>query len=241
MRYLIFSDIHANLEALENITEEINVLNPDIVVSLGDVVGYGANPAECVDLVEEYSHIKICGNHDLAATGVLSAGNFNETARRAIAWTGQSLDSLRMEQLEDYDPVRRYSDCIFAHSSPVSPLDWEYILTKNQAREIFEKTSEKFIIVGHTHIPGIIIYDSGKCRVEHSSRVAIQPGIRYLINVGSVGQPRDGVAAASYAMLDEKRQRLSLRRIPYDVRSAQEKIRSAGLPESLATRLVTAK
>lgn len=241
MRYFVFSDIHANLEAFETIIEEIKSLNPNIVVSLGDVVGYGASPAECIELVEEYSHIKICGNHDLAATGVMSSRSFNHTAQEAISWTGQSLQPFHLEIMENYDPVRRYSDCIFAHSSPISPLDWDYILTKNQAREIFEKTMGKYIFIGHTHIPGIIVYDSGNCRVERTFKLGIQPGLRYLINVGSVGQPRDGLAAASYALLDEKRRILSIRRIPYDVKSAQDKIRTAGLPESLATRLVTAK
>jgi len=242
MKYLVFSDIHGNAQALETVVEEIGGIRPDFVVSLGDVVGYGANPSDCVDLVKEHCDIRICGNHDYVAAGLADSENFNVTARISIEWTKNCLTSNHKEQLAAYDMVKRHGDCLFSHSSPVSPLDWEYIYTLGQAERIFRETDERFIFVGHTHVPGIISHDihSG-CRVETGTKLEIEPGRRYLINTGSVGQPRDGVSAASFAIVDVQRGRINLRRISYDVSEAQERIRAEGLPESLASRLVVAK
>jgi predicted phosphodiesterase len=242
MRYLVFSDIHGNIEALEMVLEEIAAIRPDIVVSLGDVVGYGANPRECVDTVEEYAHIRVSGNHDLAAIGLEDSDTFNQTAKRAIHWTARTLEPRHHEMLERYDPVRRYGGCVFAHGSPVSPLDFEYIYTIGEARRVFEQCGEKFIFIGHTHIPGIISFTEREgCKVIEHSIVNIAAGSRYLINVGSIGQPRDGNAAASFAILDLKKNLISIRRVPYDIVSAQQKIESVGLPECLAMRLATAR
>jgi len=238
----VFSDIHANLEALERVLEEIETLHPDIVVSLGDVVGYGANPCECVDLVQEYASVRIGGNHDLASVGITDSNVFNPIAKRSIVWTSNVLRPKHKQIIEGYDPSRTYGKFLFSHASPVSPLQWEYIYTIGQAKSVFEKFDNKFIFTGHTHVPGIIIKDmSGSCYVAGGSIVQIEPQSRYLINVGSIGQPRDGISAASFALLDEKRRRINIRRVPYDILSAQEKIRSAGLPEPLATRLAAAR
>jgi predicted phosphodiesterase len=242
MRYLVFSDIHGNFEALEMVLEEISSLRPDIIVSLGDVVGYGANPRECIETVQEYAHIKVGGNHDLAAIGLEDSDSFNPTAKRAILWTAQILEPRHRDILERYDPVRRYGGCVFAHSSPIAPLDFEYVYTVSQAKQIFGQCCEKFIFIGHTHVPGIISFNERDgCRVVEHSIVQVAAGSRYLINVGSIGQPRDGIAAASFAILDLKKNRISIRRVPYDITSAQKKIQSVGLPESLAMRLATAR
>jgi predicted phosphodiesterase len=241
MRFMIFSDIHGNLDALERVIEEIDMLRPDMIVCLGDVVGYGANPRECIDIVEEFAQIRIGGNHDLATVGLTDSSDFNLAAKRSIAWTERTLDPTHHEMLERYDSIKRYSGCIFTHATPLSPLSWEYIYTVSQARKIFRGVREKFIFIGHTHVPGIIAYGhNNACTVVRDSIVTIKPESRYLINVGSVGQPRDGITAASFALLDTKKQKISLRRVPYDVTSAQEKIRSVGLPEVLASRLATA-
>ena len=242
MKYLILSDIHGNAQALEKVIEEIAVTRPDFVVSLGDVVGYGANPSDCIDLVDQHCNIRVCGNHDFVAAGLAESENFNITARISIEWTKSSLSARQKELLNAYDTVRHHGECLFAHSSPVSPLDWEYIYTIGQAERIFRETDARFIFIGHTHVPGIISYDpvSGYS-VENSSKVEVEPNRRYLINPGSIGQPRDGVSAASFALIDVQRSRISLRRIPYDVTEAQERIRAEGLPESLASRLAIAR
>lgn len=241
MRYLVFSDVHGNVEALEQVLEHAAMHKPGIIVSLGDVVGYGANPNECVEIVHERAQIRIGGNHDLAVAGIMGYEDFNRTAKRAIDWTAKIIEPRHIEHLSRYDATRRHENCVFAHASPVDPLDFEYIYTMKQARRIFEARKEKFIFVGHTHIPSCIVWHRTEgCSALESSIVQLTPGSRYLINVGSIGQPRDGITAASYALLDTKKETLSIRRIPYDIEQAQEKIRSAGLPESLASRLVTA-
>ena len=242
MRYVVFSDVHGNIEALERVLEETERLRPDLVASLGDVVGYGANPNECIDVVAQCARIRIGGNHDTAAAGLIDAENFSPTARAAIQWTARMIDPAHREALGEYDTIRRYGECVFAHASPVAPMDWEYVHTIAQANRIFKETAERFIFIGHTHIPAVIEHHGVTgSRVVSGTFVPIAPDCRYLINVGSIGQPRDGVAAASVALLDEHKGVITMRRIPYDIRSAQEKIRSVGLPESLAMRLATAR
>lgn len=242
MRYLVFSDIHGNLEALERALEETRRSRADLAVSLGDVVGYGASPDECVALVQEIAQLRIGGNHDVAAAGLIETASFSETAREALRWTSRAIAPRTRELLGEYDTVRRHGDCVFAHASPVAPMDWEYVRTLAQADVIFARTAERFVFVGHTHVPGIIErHGNGAMRVVRGPLAATVPGCRYLVNVGSVGQPRDGVAAASYAILDTRKELLTIRRVPYDIRGAQDRIRSAGLPETLAERLATAR
>jgi diadenosine tetraphosphatase ApaH/serine/threonine PP2A family protein phosphatase len=242
MRYLVFSDIHGNVEALERVLEEAERLRPDLVVSLGDVVGYGANPNECIDIVAQSARLHVAGNHDVAAAGLIDTDAFSSTARTAIQWTSRTIDAIHREMLGEYDTIRRYGDCVFAHASPISPMDWEYVYTIGQANRIFKETAERFIFIGHTHVPAIIEHHGGRgSRVLAGTLATVDPDARYLVNVGSIGQPRDGVAAASFALLDAKKGAITIRRVPYDIRSAQEKIRNVGLPESLALRLATAR
>lgn len=242
MRYLIFSDIHGNRQALERIREEIDSLRPDVVVSLGDVVGYGADPAGCVSLVEAVTDIRVAGNHDLAAIGIQRIDNFSPTAREAILWTARRLNEHARAAIERYDSVRRHGRCVFAHASPVDPLDWPYLTTIAAARVVLDLVAEPFAFVGHTHVPGIVARaPGGECAVVESGLVQAEPGTRYLVNVGSVGQPRDGNAAACFALADTKKGRVSIRRVAYDVGSAQEQIRTAGLPDTLASRLAAAR
>ena len=242
MRILVFSDIHGNVEALERVLEEAARLRPDIIASLGDVVGYGANPNECVSLVQEAAHIRIGGNHDVAAAGLIGTESFNATAQRAIRWTSREIHPKHRDALGEYDTVRRFGDCVFAHASPLSPMAWEYVYTINQANLIFDRILEKFAFIGHTHVPAIIERSEERgTRVVGGAFATIVSGSRYLVNVGSIGQPRDGIAAASFALLDAQKGTIAIRRVPYDIRSAQDKIRNSGLPESLAERLATAR
>ncbi|MDD4856893.1 MAG: metallophosphoesterase family protein [Candidatus Krumholzibacteria bacterium] len=242
MRFIVFSDVHGNVEALERVLEEAERLRPDMIVSLGDVVGYGANPNECIALVQEAALIRIGGNHDVAAAGIIDTDTFNSTAQKAIRWTSREILPRHRDALTEYDTVRRWEDCIFAHASPCSPMDWEYVYTIAQANAIFEKVQERFIFIGHTHVPAIIEHCGARgSKVVSGTFQTVAPQSRYLVNVGSIGQPRDGIAAASFALLDAKKGTITIRRVPYDVRLAQEKIRNVGLPESLAERLATAR
>jgi len=216
----------------------MDVIGPDMVVCLGDVVGYGADPGRCVELVRKHSDILISGNHDMAATGQIRIDGFNPSAREAIRWTAGNLRPDHISILKMAVPARRHEDCLFTHATPISPLDWEYVYTVAQAREIFMNFSEKFIFIGHTHIPAVIKYSRMRKAVSlGKSLVEVERGSRYLINTGSVGQPRDGSNGACYTVLDTSRGIIDQRRISYDFAKAQDKILKAGLPEILAARL----
>jgi predicted phosphodiesterase len=242
MKYMVFSDIHGNLESLRKVLEEAETIQPDMIISLGDVVGYGADPAKCVELVEEYAHIKISGNHDLAAIGLSSSAGFNKHAQKSIQWTSEILNEKQLNALKDYEPIYHHRDCLFAHSSPLSPLNWEYIYNISQAREIFKQSKEKFIFIGHTHIPGIVSYNKkGDTKTIQKTFININPEKRYLINTGSVGQPRDGINAGCFTVLDTIKGTINQRRVKYDFAPTQEKILAAGLPGILATRLENGK
>jgi diadenosine tetraphosphatase ApaH/serine/threonine PP2A family protein phosphatase len=242
MRYLVFSDVHGNIEALDRVLEEADALRPDMLVSLGDVVGYGASPNECVSRVQERAAIRIGGNHDVAAAGLIGTDTFAAVARNTMEWTARTINPLCRDYLNEYDTVRRYGECVFAHASPVAPMEWEYIHTVSQAQSIFAKISERYIFIGHTHIPGIIEHSGAKgVRVIGGTFCAVDAESRYLVNVGSIGQPRDGIAAASFGLLDARKGTITIRRVPYDIGSAQDKIRAVGLPEALAARLATAR
>jgi len=242
MKYLVFSDIHGNLESLEGVLAEAETIHPDIIISLGDVVGYGADPGKCIELVEKYARIKIGGNHDMAAAGLASSSGFNGPALEAIRWTSGVLNEEQMNALKNYEPIYHHGDCLFAHASPLSPLNWEYIYNVSQVINIFKNTNEKFIFIGHTHIPAIISYDENEgATTFQSTLININPEKRYLINTGSVGQSRDGINAACFTVFDTTKGTINQRRAKYDFTSTQEKILAAGLPKSLASRLETAK
>lgn len=242
MRILVISDIHANFDALERVMAEAEVVGPDRIVCLGDVVGYGADPAECVRLVGRKADVRICGNHDLAAAGRVDYSDFNGVASISIEWTSNRLGDAEREMLAEYEPVRSMEGCLFAHASPLSPLDWEYVYTVAQARRIMEGTGERVVFNGHTHIPGVIsMGKDGQARIEQDRLIKMEPGRRYLVNAGSVGQPRDGMNAACYSLVDLDSSTIMMNRVSYDICSAQEKIRAQGLPEVLAGRLAEAR
>ena len=242
MKIIVYSDIHANAEAFEKVVADLIDRHPDLLVSLGDVVGYGADPGRCLELVDEFSDIRIIGNHDLAASEETGGERFNLTAALSIEWTRNTISNSQKSMLKEYNPLQSYEDCLFTHASPSSPLDWEYVYTIGQAEIIFNEFSDRFIFVGHTHIPGVISFDKKNgAMVETGTSINIEPGKRYLINPGSVGQPRDGKSEASYTSLDLDEKRIVMHRVAYDILLAQSRIRSKGLPESLASRLATAR
>ena len=242
MKIIVYSDIHANVEAFGKVLSDLRGRNPDLLVSLGDVVGYGADPGRCIDLVNGSSDIRIIGNHDFAASEETGGERFNLTAALSIEWTRNNLSDTHKSMLRDYNPLQTYDDCLFAHSSPISPLDWDYVYTIGQAESIFAEFKHRFIFIGHTHIPGVISFNEKTgAIVETGTSVSIEPKRRYLINPGSVGQPRDGKSEASYGSLDLDDNKIRIHRVGYDILHAQNRIRSKGLPESLASRLATAR
>lgn len=238
MKIIIFSDVHGNLESLRRVVREFDAIKADLVVSLGDVVGYGAQPAECIELVWETADILILGNHDSAVAGLTPIDNFNPIARDAIKWTASSLNQRQIDFLKGFQPLVHRDECLFTHASPISPLEWPYITTLAQSKKILDNTEERFIFIGHTHIPALISFDSqGRTEYLLDSPVRIEPGFRYLINAGSVGQPRDGINAACFTLLDTDSGFIEQKRVEYDFRATQREILHAGLPEMLASRL----
>ena len=233
----VISDIHGNLEALEAVLEDVSQESVDQIICLGDVVGYGANPNECLERVRTEAVATILGNHDLAACDLGQAENFNEVARSAIEWTAKALTAENRKVLaaNPYEFVE--GDVRYVHASPDDPPAWHYILTEQEAWNAFEACEEPICFVGHSHVPLRVFLRGGRLEVVEEDVVDVQLDDRALINVGSVGQPRDGDWRASYNLFDPVTRRIVARRVEYDIDEASRKIREAGLPEILATRL----
>jgi predicted phosphodiesterase len=238
MRVLLLSDIHANLVALQAVLA--NAGKVDQVWCLGDVVGYGPNPSECCAWVQEHAALTVAGNHDWAALGRIDLDDFNVYARAATIWTTQHLTPAAQAWLEDL-PQRVVADtATLVHGSPRQPI-WEYLLRASQAQRNFAYFVTPICFVGHTHVP--IIFEEGALQRGESgiSPTYNQPTPlttgRYLVNPGSVGQPRDGDPRAAYALYDLDTQTVEFRRIAYDIAQTQQQMRAAGLPDPLVTRL----
>jgi len=241
MRYLIISDIHSNLAAFEAVLADAGPF--DKVWCLGDVVGYGPDPNECVERLRDLPHICVVGNHDWAALGKMDTEDFNPDAKRACLWTREQLSPSNLEYLETLPKSLVEEDFTLVHGSPRQPI-WEYILNPAIAQANFEHFDTRLCLVGHTHVP--IIYrdnpnQAGETMIpSYGSPLALGED-RLIINPGSVGQPRDGDPRASYAILDSDRERsdltLEYRRIPYPIETTQARMVESGLPVRLIMRL----
>lgn len=239
MRYAILSDIHGNLEALQAVLREPALAAADRILCLGDTVGYGANPQECIDLLREHGAICIAGNHDWAAAGKVDSTRFNAAARQALAWTARQLDAEHQHFLADLPLTWEHAFFMISHASPRDPDTWTYLSTRHDALIYLTSLRQQLCLIGHTHIPKMFALDeSGTVREDHLSRqIQLRAYDRCIINAGSVGQPRDRNAAAAYGILDTDERQFCLQRLPYDVNQAQMKILKAGLPPILAERL----
>jgi diadenosine tetraphosphatase ApaH/serine/threonine PP2A family protein phosphatase len=234
----VISDIHANLEALEAVLADAARENAKRVICLGDVVGYGADPNACVERVHEKAAVTVVGNHDAAILNEHGADNFNHVARAAILWTREQLTPENTEFLRRLPVEHVEGGARFVHSSPDSPLDWNYVLTESDARAAFDPFEEAICFIGHSHVPArVLLEPGGAIEVVHEPDFQVPEGGRALVNVGSVGQPRDGNPQASYALFDEATRRVFAKRVDYDRVAAAAKIIDAGLPEVLARRL----
>lgn len=244
MRYGIFSDIHGNLEALEAMVEALGAAGAERYICLGDIVGYGANPNECVDRVRLLCEIVLAGNHDHAATDLTPIDGFNPYARSAAVWTRQVLSPENREWLRDRPFTSVFGSGLLAvHASPCSPQAWDYILGVEDARLQFDCFGERICFVGHSHHPFVATMDP-ETRVElrafEERDATVAHGMRAIVNVGSVGQPRDGDRRAAGCLVDDVPGAdpvVRLVRCDYDLELAQEKILAAGLPAVLASRL----
>jgi predicted phosphodiesterase len=236
LRYAILSDIHANLHALEAVLEDLHGQEIHRYCCLGDVVGYGAFPNECVKVVRDLGAVTVAGNHDFAVLGKISIEHFNAYARAATLWTRETLAAGSLEYLHAIPLVQELDGITLVHGSLYSPELFDYVQTSYEAYLSLSKVKGKVCFIGHSHIPiaftqnPYITYSVGK-------ELPIPTGGKILVNVGSVGQPRDQNPRASYAIYDEGFAKVWIRRIPYDVEGAIEAIRHKGLPIALGERL----
>lgn len=237
MRILVLSDVHANLAALEAVLADAG--HWDIIWSLGDIVGYGPDPNECIARLSAERHLAIAGNHDWAVLGKLELEDFNHDARRAILWTREQLNPLSLAYLQGLPETLVEGDFTLAHGSPRSPI-WEYLLSPGAAKANFDYFQTLVCLVGHTHIPVRFRDLPGNlCQVilpQEGEVFSLGPE-REIINPGGVGQPRDGDPRAAYLLLDAEKRTLEYRRVSYDVAETQRKMQAVGLPRRLIARL----
>lgn len=232
----MISDVHSNLEALERVIESVEK-SVDRWVCLGDLVGYGANPNECVEIVRDLTSYVIAGNHDRAAVGLTSTDYFNPLAKSAIVWTGRMLRKENRKYLKNLELTLRLGNSYFTHSSPSNPSAWQYIFSLDDAVYEFSHFKEKTCFIGHSHLAFAIREHEGEYQIIEDSRFSLTENHRYLINVGSVGQPRDLDPRACCVLWDDEVGTLQFVRVEYDIEKVQKKIVDAGLPQFLADRL----
>lgn len=236
MRYALIGDIHGNLEAFESALTSIEKEEVDQILCVGDIVGYGADPLECIELVKVKCSKVIAGNHDYAAIGLADIDYFNPFAKDALLWTSERLSEREINYLAGLKLIEREDNFIMVHASLNNPREWGYILNTFDAAINFELQVDQICFVGHSHGP-VVYMKKDNFISGHRFVSKIESGCQYIVNVGSVGQPRDGDYRASYVIYDLELQTLKLRRVEYDVAKAQKKILDAGLPEILADRL----
>lgn len=240
MRYLVISDIHSNLAALDAVLEDAP--SGLAVWCLGDIVGYGPNPNECIERLRSLNPECIVGNHDWAVLGRASLEDFNAEARMAVRWTQEQLTSENLAYLEDLPVSLVRGEFTLVHGSPREPI-WEYLIYASSAGLNFAHFSTPYCFVGHTHIPVLFRFwgQGGKriCEAERLWEANTRPlgKERLIINPGSVGQPRDGDPRASYVILDTDERTLEYHRVPYDISHTQHLMREADLPLRLSERL----
>jgi diadenosine tetraphosphatase ApaH/serine/threonine PP2A family protein phosphatase len=240
MRVAVVSDIHSNLHALEAVLEAVDAERPDGLWCLGDVVGYGPRPNECCALVKQRAEICLAGNHDLAVRGDIDLREFSGDAAAAAHWTRGVLDEPARAFLDGLGSSASRDGVALYHASARDPV-WEYVLSDEAAEATLALAGAPLVLVGHSHAALLAVERDGTVTgglADAGTELELADG-RFLLNPGSVGQPRDGDPRSSYLILDLDARRASFRRVAYDVERTQAEIRAAGLPEALAERLST--
>lgn len=237
MLVAIVSDIHGNLEALEAVLADLEPRKPAAIACLGDFVGYGAAPNECIARLRPLIETAVAGNHDLAACGRIKLGYFNPEAANAAVWTTEALTPEHTEYLRSLPYSVHWRGVRLVHASPSEPEEWHYVFSPGDAAFEMSVCEEDVCFIGHSHYPGTFEIDGVKVGYTRDLRVAGREGCRYLVNVPSVGQPRDGDPRAGYLLYDDAASTFEHVRLEYDVAGAMRRIREAGLPAFLADRL----
>ncbi len=240
MKYGLFSDVHSNLEAFQKVLEAFEREKVDRYVFLGDIVGYNADPKRCIQLLKDLIKVSGCaciaGNHDYAVCGLTKTDNYNPYARAAVEWTKKQLDASDTEFLKRMKLVERLNGFTIVHAELTAPQKWGYIFDIDDAYPSFKMLKDQVCFIGHSHRP--VVFSAGEMiNWSLQERVVLQKDMRYIINIGSVGQPRDGNPESSYAVYDADAGVIELKHSGYDIGKAQEKVIRAGLPKILAERL----
>ena len=236
MKYAVIADIHANMEAFEVVLADTKEQKCTHYCCVGDVVGYNANPKECLDIVRAMGMPVVKGNHDEYCSSEEDLEGFNPHAAEAVSWTRKQLSQEDRQWLRDLKYVRLVASFSMVHATLDGPQRWGYVFDKLAAAASFTYQNTSVCFFGHTHVPVAFVRDS-MVRGGTYSKFRVEPGKKYFVNVGSVGQPRDGNPKAAYVIYDLPQQTIELRRLDYPIAEAQRKIRAAGLPERLADRL----
>lgn len=240
MRFAIFGDIHANLEAFEVVLADAKEQGCSRCICLGDVVGYNANPKECIELVQSLGCPVVKGNHDDYASTTSSLDSFNPLAEAAIQWTREELNPKEKQWLLELPLITKVEDFTIVHATLDDPAGWSYVLNQLDAAASFSRQETQICFFGHTHTPRLYVRDNSVVGLPLTS-LQCEAEKKYFVNVGSVGQPRDGDWRAAYVVFDSKSKKIALRRLRYDITQTQEKILEAGLPFKLAERLLFGK
>lgn len=242
MRMAVLSDVHANLEALEAVAADMDRQRVEKIMFLGDVIGYGADPNACVKLIARLCDIRLMGNHDYVGLGLESPQYFNVMAQQSILWTQKELDRKATELMSDFTLEAEFLNYYFVHATPENPLEWNYLLTPEEAVRNFAAFAQDFCFVGHSHLPAVFCLRPDGClTMVRETSFHAETDCRYIINVGSVGQPRDGNHEACYLIAETDAGAFTYRRVGYNLTKAQEKMKKAHLPEFLISRLAGGK
>jgi predicted phosphodiesterase len=238
MRCVILADIHANLTALETVLEDVEKHGGvEEIWCLGDIVGYGPDPHQCIEIIQQRCSACVAGNHDWAAIGKMDTSYFNQEAAEAAHWTSRHLKLEDIRFLETLPLILEKNNFTLVHGSPRDPI-WEYVLSAAEAEENLKYFKTQYCLIGHSHLP--LLFEFGRSCLgsspEAGQRVILGPK-RLIFNPGSVGQPRDNDPRASYAIYDSEAKTLALNRVDYDIAAVQQRMLAAGLPEWLGYRL----
>jgi len=238
MRCGVFSDVHGNLEAFEAVLKALSKERIDTYLYVGDVVGYGADPRACIALLKKLQpSALIAGNHEWGVLGLLDLDYFNEYAEAAIQWTRHLMTKDELEYLKSFGLLFEAKDFTLVHGSLGQPARFNYILDSDDAELTLKLSRTPLTFVGHSHAAGFFCFEDGVVRQPRGPKFVIQSERKYVVNVGSVGQPRDGDPRAAYVIYDDKERSVEIKRVEYNVKAAQDKIGKAGLPAWLASRL----
>jgi diadenosine tetraphosphatase ApaH/serine/threonine PP2A family protein phosphatase len=240
MKYAILGDIHANLEGLQAVLADAEKNKCTHYVCMGDLVGYNANPVECLEIIKEMNCPVVRGNHDHYCSHDDDLSDFQPLAAEVIDWTRNQLSDEHKEYLRTLPYTRMVETFTIVHSTLDSPERWEYVFDKFQAESSFNYQPTSICFFGHTHVP--MAFEKGESIKQGLfTKIKIKMGRKYFINVGSVGQPRDGDPRAAYVIFDMLSNTIELRRLEYDIETAQKKVLAAGLPQRCAARLAVGR